>query len=88
MKTTKDLSEIKVLIEEVKPDLTIENFSQKEYLQLCLVSILHVEIDKVLQLLSNIDRRYKLGKISKNDMSLPVWSAYLIYTKYEKILND
>lgn len=59
----------------------------KELLLMILTGIMAVEIDKTIELLRNIDLRYRSGKMSKHCMSLPVWSAYVLYGRYMHIVD-
>lgn len=65
----------------------VQPLTDKEYIIISLTSILACEISDTINILRNIHFRYIKGKSNRENFSLQVWSAYLIYCKYMHIVD-
>ena len=65
----------------------VQPLTDKEIVLINLTSILACEIGDTIKILRNIHFRYTKGKSNRENFSLPVWSAYLMYCRYMHIVD-
>ena len=67
--------------------LITETFIIKDLVLMGITSMLNVNINDTLTLMTSIDNRLNQNKLTYSEISFQVYSSYLMYLKYLPILD-